>query len=137
MEQFLTWEILATYGGAVVATMIVTQFAKKLVTGFSDKISFPSDLVSYVVALAVINLAALAIGRWTVSGLALSVVNAVVVTLAANKGYDKLNLLDPAKKAADAEATAYYNAILGLGGATDARDDDANVDEVDHEQGMG
>ena len=84
MQEFFTWTMLATYAGATLATTLITQLIKGI--GFIDRI--PTRLTTYAVALIVLVVATVFTGDVTVSSIALCVVNAVVVALAANGGYD-------------------------------------------------
>ena len=84
MNEFFTWTMLATYAGATLATTLITQLIKGI--GFIDRI--PTRLTAYAVALVVLVVATIFAGEVTVSSIALCVVNAVVVALAANGGYD-------------------------------------------------
>ena len=87
MEQFFTWTSLGTYAGATMATAVITELTK-LIPG-SKKLH--TRLVSYIVALLVLVVATL-FGEAAVSvaNVSLCLVNAVVVALAANGGYDAL-----------------------------------------------
>ncbi|HWQ58639.1 MAG TPA: hypothetical protein VN540_06430 [Clostridia bacterium] len=84
MDEFFTWSTLATYAGALAATMVVTQLFKDV--GFIQKL--PTRIFSWIVAAVIMILANLFTGTLTWGSGALSVVNAVVVSLAANGGYD-------------------------------------------------
>ena len=79
--------MLATYAGATLATTLITQLIKGI--GFIDRI--PTRLVAYAIALIVLVVATVFTGEVTVSSIALCVVNAVVVALAANGGYDAVS----------------------------------------------
>lgn len=84
--DFFTWQFLATFAGATAATALITQFVKGM---FPTTV--PTRLVTYVVALAVIILATFFTGQLTVSSGILSILNAVLITLAANGGYDAIS----------------------------------------------
>lgn len=86
MQEFFTWSMLGTYAGAVLVTTILTQFFKgvKLIE------RIPTRLFSYVVALVVLLAALWFNGAWSAEEAALSVLNAVLVSLAANGGYEAL-----------------------------------------------
>ena len=84
MNEFFTWTTLATYAGATLATSLVTQLIKGL--GFIDKI--PTRITSYAIALVVLIAATFFTGGLTLEAGALCVINAVVVSLAANGAYD-------------------------------------------------
>ena len=84
MNEFFTWTTLATYAGATLATSLITQLIKGL--GFIDKI--PTRITSYAIALVVLMAATFFTGGLTLEAGALCVINAVVVSLAANGAYD-------------------------------------------------
>lgn len=84
MNEFFTWTILATYAGALAATMGITQLLKGV--GFIDKL--PTRVFSWIVALIVLVAAELFLGSFTAESGVLCAINAVVVSLAANGGYD-------------------------------------------------
>lgn len=84
MNSFFNGEMLMTYSGATLAVTLITQFLKGI--RWVDRI--PTRLVSYVIALIIMTVAALARGGCTWQELALTVVNAVVVALAANGAFD-------------------------------------------------
>ena len=86
MNEFLTWQMLATYAGATIFTGIVTQFIKG--ASFLQKV--PTRLMSYIIAaVALIAGTAFTAGLTIESG-ALCLVNAFVVSLASNGGYELL-----------------------------------------------
>ncbi len=84
MEEFFAWSTLATYAGALGATMAVTQIFKGV--GFIEKI--PTRLFSWMVASVVLIAALYFTDALNWASAALSLVNGVVVSLAANGGYD-------------------------------------------------
>ncbi len=86
MNDFFTWTMLATYAGALAATMGITQLLKGV--GFIDRI--PTRLFSWIVAAVILIVASYFIGGLTVESAALCLINAVVVSLAANGGYDAI-----------------------------------------------
>ena len=88
MDTFFTWEYLATFAGCALATGILTEFLKKLLY------KLPAQGISYVIALVILVVSQLATGTlnsWNV--VALDAINAVVVSLTANGGYDALDTL--------------------------------------------
>ena len=85
-NEFFTWAVLLTYAGATLATSLITQLIKGL--GFIDKI--PTRITSYAIALVVLLAATFFTGGLTLEAGALCVINAVVVSLAANGAYDAL-----------------------------------------------
>ena len=83
MGEFFTWQMLMTYGGAVTATSLVTQALKGV--GFIDKL--PTRAFAYIVALVLLIAAAAFTGRLTLSCAALCVIDAAMVSLAANGAF--------------------------------------------------
>ena len=83
MDQFFSWEMLATLAGATAATGILTQFLKGL---FSK---LPTQWLSYIIALVILLVATAATGGigadWTVW--AIVPLNAVIVSLSANGAF--------------------------------------------------
>lgn len=82
--EFFTWSMLATYAGALAATMGITQLLKGV--GFIDKI--PTRIFSWIIAVIVLIAANFFLGSLTPDAVGISILNAVVVSLAANGGYD-------------------------------------------------
>ena len=85
-EQFLTWEMLGTYSGTLGMVLILTQLTKQL-PGIAR---IPTQLYSYLVALAVMAVTAVFGGRTGPGDFILLIFNAAVVALSANGGYDAL-----------------------------------------------
>lgn len=82
MDQFFTWETLATLAGCAAATSIVTQLVKDALK------KIPTQLVSYIIALLILTAATAATGSasdWT--GWAIVPLNAVIVSLSANGAF--------------------------------------------------
>lgn len=84
MSEFFTWAALGTYAGATVLTMMVTQLFKGV--RFIEQI--PTRLFAYIVALVVLLGANTITGTLSFETGSLAAINAVVVALAANGGYD-------------------------------------------------
>lgn len=86
MNDFFTWELLATFAGAATATAIVTQFVKEWLK------KIPTQIVSYVIALVILGIAtAVQYGAgapWSVW--ALIPFNAVIVSLSANGAFSAI-----------------------------------------------
>ena len=79
-EQFLTWGDLATYGGAVMAVLIITEFTKDL-PGIRR---IPTRLWAYMIALVLLVTATVFTGdRVRAEDILLSIINAVLVAMAA------------------------------------------------------
>ena len=101
VENFVTWEILATYAGATTMTAIITQFIKD--KGFLAKLHTP--FVSYIIAVAILLIASAFTSGLTVESALLVVFNAVLVSIAANGGFDRVNdLLSTEKEPDDSDA---------------------------------
>lgn len=94
---YFTVEVLATYAGCLFATVLITQFFKGVIPA-----SFPTRFLSYGIALVVMNTADALLGQITISTVVLSIINAVIISLAANGGYDAVHKLY--KKATTSEA---------------------------------
>lgn len=88
MNEYFTWELLGSYTGAILAVALITQFIKNL--GFIKRI--PTRVTSYVVALIIMILALIFTGNFTWGGAVLTIINAVVVSLASNGTRDALAL---------------------------------------------
>lgn len=82
MNEFFTWELLATYAGAALATGILTQFLKGVFK------MLPTQVLAYIVALLVLLAALFFTGALTVSSAALSLLNAVLVATATSGTVD-------------------------------------------------
>lgn len=95
MNEFFTWVTLATYTGCTLATGLVVQ----LIKGWGALAKLPTRLVAYVVALIVLLAANAITGTLDLPAAGLCVVNAVVVALAANGGYDAVAKAAKAAKA--------------------------------------
>lgn len=85
MNEFFTWELLATLAGCTVGTALITQFIKEI----PDIRNIPTQFVSFVIAVAILAAATAA----TVHGVtwqtwAIIPLNAVIVSLSANGGYE-------------------------------------------------
>ena len=86
MDTFFTWEYLLSFAGCALATGLLTQFTKNLLN------KIPTQIVSYVFAAAIMLVGQIATGQlngW--SGVVLDLINAVVISLASNGGYDAIN----------------------------------------------
>lgn len=87
MQEYFTWEMLATYTGAILAVTLITQFIKDL--GFIKLI--PTRITAYIVAVIVMIAALGFTGELTAANVGLTIINAVIVALAANGTHDALN----------------------------------------------
>ena len=82
--QFFTWAELATYAGALAATLLITQLFKGV--GFIERI--PTRIFSFIVSLVVLLIANLCLGGFTAQKALLCLFNAVVISLASNGAFD-------------------------------------------------
>lgn len=84
MSEFVTWEALGGYAGAVMMVTLITQFLKGTPLG-----KWSSQLVAYVIAVVLLIGAEIFGGQpVTVQGVTLCLLNAVIVALAASGMYD-------------------------------------------------
>ena len=80
-----SWEQLATIAGATLATLLIVQLLKLPL----DKVwKLPTRIVAYAIALIILLLATMFTTGLTVENAALSVINAVIVALAAMGAYE-------------------------------------------------
>ena len=82
--EFVTWELLGTYAGAIAMVGVITQLTKDI--KFISKI--PTQLWSYILSLIVMYAANFFMGQLTPSNAVLILFNAVLVSLGANGGYE-------------------------------------------------
>jgi hypothetical protein len=82
---FYDWPVLATYAGCLAATLVFTQFLKKL---WPEK--WPTQYLSFVVAYGLWIAANAFIGNLSAGTAILGIVNAVIVALAANGTYNNI-----------------------------------------------
>lgn len=84
MNEFVTWQTLGTYAGAVMMVTIITQFLKQ-----TPLAKLNAQLLAYIVAVAIlIGAEAFNGSAVTVQGVILCLLNSVIVALAANGTYD-------------------------------------------------
>ena len=87
MNEFFTWSALATCAGATLFVTLITQLFKGV--GVIDRL--PTRVFAYVVALVTLVAANLFSGNLTFDTGVLCLVNAAVVSLAANGAYDAVH----------------------------------------------
>jgi hypothetical protein len=85
MENFLTWDILLTFGGCVAATVLLTEWLKKMFA------KLPAQLVSFIVATLILVVGHLATSTFVPTEIPMYLINAVAVSLSANGGFDILD----------------------------------------------
>lgn len=86
MNDFLTWQTLATFAGCSAGVAVITQFIKN--AGVLKKV--PTQWVSYFLAVILILGATYFTGKLTIPALALIPFNAVVVSLASNGAFSAI-----------------------------------------------
>ena len=97
----VTWEQLATIGGAALATMLIVQLLKLPL----DKVwKIPTRIIVFVIAFAVLILATYFTDGLSWSTALLTIINAVIVALTAMGGYE-LTFAKLEKKKANAKPT--------------------------------
>lgn len=84
--EFFTWAALATYAGALAATLGITQLTKGI--GIIAKI--PTRIYSWIIAVIVLIAANYFMGTLNADMIGLCIINAVIVSLAASGGYDAI-----------------------------------------------
>lgn len=89
---FFDWGMLGSMSGAVLAVAVLTQVTKSIPV----IVKIPTQIWSYVLA-AVILVLSLIFGEAevTASGVVLALLNAAVVSLAANGGYEAMTRKPP------------------------------------------
>lgn len=97
----VTWEQLATIGGAAMATMLIVQLLKLPL----DKVwKIPTRIIVFVIAFVVLILATYFTEGLSWNTALLTVINAVIVALTAMGGYE-LTFAKLEKKKVNAEPT--------------------------------
>ena len=83
MNTFFTWEYLLSFAGCVLATGLITQGIKNVLP------KIHAQIISYVIALVIMIVGQIATGAMTGwDQIALDLINAMVISLSANGGYD-------------------------------------------------
>lgn len=84
MNEFMTLETLATFAGLVTAVALIVQFTKSLI-----KKKFNDAYVRvYALVVSLILTFIFAGEGYSIDGIVLTVINAVIVTIAAMGGYE-------------------------------------------------
>ena len=94
MNEFISWTTLGTYSGALIMVCLLTQFTKGL--PITERI--PTQLWSYILALAVLLCATGFTSGFTASVIFQTLFNAVVVSMAANGGFSAVKKITDAGK---------------------------------------
>ena len=85
--EFFDWTALRTYAGSVAAVGILTQITKNI----PGIVKIPTQVWSYILSLIIMLLATYFGGELTLSSGVLAVVNAAIVSLAANGGFEAIS----------------------------------------------
>lgn len=88
---FIDWSTLATYTGALAMVVIITQLTK----GLKWISRIPTQIWSYIVAIAVLYSAFFFTDQLTASNAVLILFNGVIVALASNGGFDAVKHILP------------------------------------------
>ena len=89
--EFFDWAMLKTMAGAVFAVGLLTQVTKNI-PGLNK---IPTQVWSYLLAVAVLLVAEFATASITWQSAGLALLNASMVSLAANGGYEAVERLKP------------------------------------------
>lgn len=82
--EFVSWELLGSYAGAMAMVGVITQLTKNI--KFISTI--PTQIWSYILSLIVMYTANFFLGQLTLSNAILILFNAGLVSLGANGGYE-------------------------------------------------
>ena len=85
--EYLDWNMLGSFAGAASAVGLITQITKNI----PGIVKLPTQMWSYILALAVLLLAQAFTVGLTLSGAVISLFNAALVSLSANGGYQALS----------------------------------------------
>lgn len=91
--EFFNWDILGTMAGAVTAVGLLTEITK----GIPGIRKIPTQAWSYILALVVLIASQAVVGGITIANAGLAVINAAVVSLAANGGYEAIERIKTGK----------------------------------------
>lgn len=92
MNDFTTWETLATFAGCAAMTGLITQFTKGLFA------KLPTQWLSYIIAVIVMGLATVFTAGFSWPVLALIPINAVIVAMSANGAFTAVKRVVDGKK---------------------------------------
>ena len=81
MNDFITWDFVATYAGCILATGLLTEFIKRYV-------KIDAQILSYIVAYILLIVSDFFLGKLTISFAVITIINAAIVSFASNGGYD-------------------------------------------------
>lgn len=80
MDSFLTWEVLLTFSGLVGAVYMVVEFTKEI-KGIKK---IPTKYWSWIIALLLLVVTNLVIGKFDYKDIVLYLLNAIVISLSSN-----------------------------------------------------
>ena len=84
-NDYITWEFLGTFAGAVAATTLIVQFLKLQ----ADKVwKIPTRYIVYVIAFLVLLSYQVFFGRLTAQNIIITFFNAIIVTMASMGTYE-------------------------------------------------
>ena len=86
INEFVNWATLGTYAGCLAMVLVLTQLSKNI-PGIKK---IPTQLWSWALAVVILVGAQYFAGTLTVETGCLSLLNAAIVSLAANGGYEAL-----------------------------------------------
>lgn len=95
MDGFITLEALAEFPILVLLVAMITQFTKRTLDWLFSKIfnieRMPTEIISFVISAILLFSISSVNGSYknTSTNILMSIVNAFVVSLAANKGYER------------------------------------------------
>ena len=92
IDNFFTWEMLATFAGCMAGTMVMTEFTKKMIK------TMPAQIISFVYAMVILVVGQLVAKTFTWNDILLDLVNAAMISLSANGGFDAVKGLFSNKK---------------------------------------
>lgn len=92
--EFFDWTILGTFAGATAAVAVLTELTKNI--PYIKNV--PTQIWSYVLSLVVMICAQIFTGGFDASKIVLSLINAAMVALAANGGYEALKRITGGNK---------------------------------------
>lgn len=87
LNEFLTWQVLGSYAGAIAFTSIFVQFTKDLIDNLTH---VPTKLYTYIISVVILLLSDIFTGDLTLSNAVLNLFNGFIVSVAANGSYDML-----------------------------------------------
>lgn len=84
LKEFMTLETMATFGGLSLAVLFIVQFTKSII---KDKFG-DSFVRLYTLVIALILSFIFVNNGFNAQGIALTIINAVVITIASTGGYE-------------------------------------------------